>query len=67
MFSAGPGRFVGDGSLPQGTVMVTGEPSVNLHEPRHVRTLLGLARAHGWNPNGSCVVDLDGWTLLDIP
>ncbi|QVQ52943.1 hypothetical protein J4H86_03760 [Spiractinospora alimapuensis] len=65
LFPAGPGRFVGDGLVPTGTVMAAGGPTVNLHEPRHVRTLLDGARAAGWDPDTAWITDLDGWSLLE--
>jgi hypothetical protein len=66
VFDAGPGRFVPGGApFGSGDVGYVLGNSLNLHEPRAVRTLLDAALTRGWKPDEGRVVEVDGWPLLE--
>ncbi|MGW6919502.1 hypothetical protein ACWGB8_37710 [Kitasatospora sp. NPDC054939] len=63
VFQGGPEHLVPDGWVPSGSVG-TGGAWLNLHRPGTARALLDAALAAGWQPEGSAVEELDGWTLF---
>ncbi|MEF9903782.1 hypothetical protein [Streptomyces sp. P9-A2] len=67
VFRGGEGRFVPDGFLHSGCVAVSGQGTLNLHEPGVVRAFIDEAARRGLLPgagSGPGSAELDGWELF---